>query len=279
MQVRAKKHLGQHFLTDPSIAERIVGSLNLPGGPLPSDRERVLLNVLEIGPGKGILTKILFADERFHTIAVDIDAQSIKYLHALFPAMAGRILLGDFLALNIKSILKGEFCLIGNFPYNISSQILFRVLDMRDVVTQVVGMFQREVAQRVCALPRTKEYGILSVLIQAFYETKYLFTVSPGSFFPPPQVKSGVLRLERKVDYTLACNERLFFGLVKTGFNQRRKTLRNALSGILNELLQTKGFPYSDRRAEELTVSDWVVLSNRFTMAGITNVPQVALKD
>jgi len=279
MQVHAKKHLGQHFLTDPSIAERIVSSLNLPGGPLLSNRDGVLLNVLEIGPGKGILTKILFANELLNTIAVDIDSQSIKYLHAQFPAMAGRIRLGDFLTLDVKSILKGDFCVIGNFPYNISSQILFRLLDMRDVVTQVVGMFQREVAQRVCALPRTKEYGILSVLVQAFYETKYLFTVSPGSFFPPPQVKSGVLRLERKADYTLACDERLFFGLVKTGFNQRRKTLRNALSGVLNESLQTNGFLYSDRRAEELTVEDWVALSNRFSMAGITSVPSVALRD
>ena len=252
MQVRAKKHLGQHFLTDKHIAKRIVDSLK--------GNENYTI-VLEIGPGKGILTDWLIQLPNRILFALDIDKESILYLHQKYPTLEDKIIEADVLTFNFSSLFTGNFAVIGNFPYNISSQILFKVLEMKDQVPEVVGMFQKEVAQRICASPSNKEYGILSVLIQAFYKTNYLFTVNAGSFFPPPKVKSGVLRLERHENYHLNCDEKLFFQLVKAGFNQRRKTLRNALSAIA---IGGSEFPFSDRRAESLNVAEFVELTLYF---------------
>ena len=223
MDVRPKKRLGQHFLADRRIAERIVGQVQSAMGD----------TVIEIGPGTGVLTGFLLEKygECFH--AVELDGESVDFLQSKFPELSGRIYYEDFLRLDLKAKFGGQITIVGNFPYNISSQILFRVLDFRDQVTELVGMFQREVGRRVCSGPGSKEYGILSVLVSAFYETSYLFTVSENVFIPPPKVKSGVIRLERKPDIKLPCSEDLFFKIVKMGFNQRRKTLRNSLSQLI----------------------------------------------
>ncbi len=255
MQVRAKKHLGQHFLTDKKIAKRIVDSL-IPEGKYPT--------VLEIGPGKGILTDWLLEEDAYTVFAVDVDEESVVYLHDKYPEHASRLVLGDFLNLDINTLFSGDFAVIGNFPYNISSQILFKVLDERSRVPELVGMFQKEVAERIAAGPGTKVYGILSVLIQAFYKTTYLFTVNPGAFFPPPKVKSGVLHLVRHENFALDCDEKLFFRIVKAGFGQRRKMLRNALSSV-GMLVDPEALPFADRRAEMLSVAEFTELTRFFT--------------
>lgn len=245
--VRAKKYLGQHFLTDRNIARKIVESLR-PAGSYDQ--------VLEIGPGMGILTALLLKDPRYTTTVIDIDAESAAWLRQHFPELGQRIIHADFLRFDIGGHFPGQVGIIGNFPYNISSQILFKVLEHRERVPELAGMFQKEVAERIAASPGSKTYGILSVLLQAFYNIEYLFTVNPGVFNPPPKVRSGVIRLERKENFVLDCDERLFFEVVKAAFNQRRKTLRNALSrfspaGKVDEaLLQL--------RAERLRVADFV---------------------
>ena len=254
MQVRAKKHLGQHFLTDKKIAKRIADGLNPRGR---------YSKVLEIGPGKGILTDWLLQHDNYKIVAVDIDQESVIFLHDKYPQFAESIILADFLDLDTSTLFQEDFAVIGNFPYNISSQILFKVLEERAHVPELVGMFQKEVAQRICAGPSTKEYGILSVLVQAFYKASYLFTVNPGSFFPPPKVKSGVLKLDRLENFTLDCDENLFFRIVKAGFNQRRKMLRNALASV-GQLLVADDMPFADRRAEMLTVTEFVKLTQFF---------------
>jgi 16S rRNA (adenine1518-N6/adenine1519-N6)-dimethyltransferase len=250
--VKAKKHLGQHFLTDKNIAEKIVNSLHS------TDKYN---QVLEVGPGMGVLSDFLLRNTEFETFMIDIDTESFQYLHKKYPNVGERLINADFLQLNFKDIFPGKLAVIGNFPYNISSQILFKVLDNRDQVVEVVGMFQKEVAQRCAEKPGSKEYGILSVFLQAYYKVEYLFSVKPGVFNPPPKVNSAVIRLTRNEVAKLDCDEKLFWQVVKAGFNQRRKTLRNALSSIFNK--ESMGDdPMLDLRAERLSVDDFVKLTN-----------------
>lgn len=248
-QVRAKKFLGQHFLTDETIAERIASSLT---GSTP--------NLLEIGPGMGVLTKYLVNDKRYRFKTIELDNESVEYLHQHYSALD--VIEGDFLRLDLGQLFDGEkFSIIGNFPYNISSQILFRVFEHRDMVPEVVGMFQKEVAERIAEGPGSKTYGILSVLLSAFYDIEYLFTVHEHVFNPPPKVKSAVIRLTRNGVQRLDCDEKLFVQVVKTGFNQRRKTLRNALKP-LNIALDNVPEEILAKRAEQLSVQDFVLITN-----------------
>lgn len=249
--VRAKKHLGQHFLTDKNIALKIVESLR------PAGRYQ---QVLEVGPGMGILSDFLLQKTEFQTWMIDIDTESYDYLKKKYPEMNERLINGDFLKLDFDSVFNGEVGVIGNFPYNISSQILFSVIDNRQQIPEVVGMFQKEVAERCTAKAGSKEYGILSVLLQAYYQVEYLFTVKAGVFNPPPKVLSGVIRLTR-LQEKLDCDEKLFRKVVKAAFNQRRKTLRNALSSIVPKESMAADAVF-DLRAERLTVSDFVKLTN-----------------
>lgn len=245
--VRAKKFLGQHFLNDENVAQRIVQSL--------TGQTR---QVLEVGPGMGVLTKYLLAMPDLTLRAVELDRESVDYLALHYPSL--HVVEGDFLRLDLTTMFHGPFAVVGNFPYNISSQILFRVFDHRDTVPELVGMFQKEVAERVAAGPGSKTYGILSVLLSAFYRIEYLFTVPETVFSPPPKVKSAVIRMLRNEVNRLECDESLFVSVVKTGFNQRRKTLRNALrslpvsfEAVPPRLLQL--------RAEQLSVDDFVSLT------------------
>lgn len=247
--VRPKKHLGQHFLADKKIAEKIAGSLSAH-----------VPYVLEIGPGTGSLTEYLLPVWRDHLWVIDVDKQSIDYLHKAFPQLKDKIIEGDILRVDLNQLFKNEpFSIIGSFPYNISSQILFKALEYRAQVKEVVGMFQKEVARRICSPPGNKEYGILSVLVQAYYETAYLFDVPPSVFIPPPAVNSGVIRLIRKTNSKLECDEALFVKVVKTAFNQRRKKLSNALSSITaGKKISSK---YMDLRAEQLSWKDFAELT------------------
>jgi 16S rRNA (adenine1518-N6/adenine1519-N6)-dimethyltransferase len=221
--VRAKKHLGQHFLKRPEICEQIAHALTLHTG---------YTAVLEIGPGTGALTEWLLRRTDFTTHVVEIDRESIAWLEVHYPALKPRIHAVDFLSLPLDRIMEQPFALIGNFPYNISSQIVFHMLEYRTWIPEMVGMFQREVAMRIAGKPGNKDYGILSVLAQAYYDIEYLFTVDEDAFVPPPKVKSGVIRMIRKEGYTLPCDEKVFKTVVKTAFNQRRKTLRNSLRAL-----------------------------------------------
>jgi len=250
--VRAKKHLGQHFLTDKNIAAKIVESLR-PDGKY--------TKVLEVGPGMGILSDFLLQKTEFETYLVDIDTESYEFLKKKYPALGNRLLNADFLEMDF-GIFDGPLGIIGNFPYNISSQILFKVLDNRAQVVEVVGMFQKEVAERCTAKAGSKEYGILSVFLQAYYKVEYLFTVKAGVFNPPPKVLSAVIRLTRNETAQLDCDEKLFWQVVKAGFNQRRKTLRNAVSSLMNKE-KMGDEPLLDLRAERLTVDDFVTLTNK----------------
>ena len=248
-EVRAKKYLGQHFLTDLSIAQRIAGSL-------PPDAEA---DVLEIGPGMGVLTQYLLQDPRVRLTAVELDAESVGYLHRHYPQL--KVVEADFLRLDLERLFPGQFCIIGNFPYNISSQILFRLLDVRDRVPVLSGMFQKEVAERIASPAGRKAYGILSVLLQAFYDIEYLFTVPQHVFDPPPKVQSAVVRLTRNSVQHLDCDESLFRAVVKTAFNQRRKTLRNSLQPLVPRGHAMYADPLFDRRPEQLTVADFIRLT------------------
>ncbi|HEY0896845.1 MAG TPA: 16S rRNA (adenine(1518)-N(6)/adenine(1519)-N(6))-dimethyltransferase RsmA [Sphingobacteriaceae bacterium] len=250
--VRAKKHLGQHFLTDKNIAEKIVNSLRFP---------HPYKQVLEVGPGMGILSDFLLQKNEFETFLIDLDTESFEFLNKKYPDLGSRLINGDFLELDFREVFAGQFGIIGNFPYNISSQILFKVLENRDQVAEVVGMFQKEVAERCTARPGSKEYGILSVFLQAWYKVEYLFTVKAGVFNPPPKVLSAVIRLTRNDVGALDCDEKLFWQVVKTAFNQRRKTLRNALSSLIVRE-KMPGEPLLDLRAERLSVEDFVRLTN-----------------
>jgi len=250
--VRAKKHLGQHFLTDKNIAAKIVNSLRPEGK---------YSEVLEVGPGMGVLSDFLLQNDAYQTYLIDLDSESCEYLNKQYPQLGERLINGDFLELDFKSIFKGQLAVIGNFPYNISSQILFKILDNREIVPEMVGMFQKEVAERCTAKAGSKEYGILSVFVQAYYDVQYLFTVKAGVFNPPPKVLSAVIRLTRKENQNLQCDEKLFWKVVKAGFNQRRKTLRNALSAVLPKDKMTEE-AVLELRAERLTVEDFVKLTN-----------------
>lgn len=256
--VSPKKHLGQHFLRDHDIAARIVAALTLPGGTQ---------QVLEVGPGMGVLTQFLVQDARYQTTVVDIDTESIRWLRVHYPQLAnGHILEADFLRLDFGKALPGPLAIIGNFPYNISTQIFFHVLAHREQVTEVVGMLQREVADRLVAPPGTRECGILSVLLHAFYDVEFLFGVGPEVFTPPPKVKSAVIRCVRNGRQQLDCDERLFLRVVKQAFSTRRKTLRNALKplGLPPDVVADKLF---DQRAEQLSVAEFEHLTRLVTAA------------
>ncbi len=244
--VKAKKYLGQHFLKDQNIARKITESL-LP----------VTKGVLEIGPGMGVLTRYLFQDSRFDILAIDIDQESIDYLHEELPEHKNQIIYGDFLKSDIKNFYSEPFSIIGNLPYNISSQIFFRILENRDLIPQVVCMIQKEVAERISAPHGSKTYGILSVFLQTFYNIEYLFTVGEQVFDPPPKVKSAVIRLTRNKREQLDCNEKNFFNVVKSGFNQRRKTLRNSLKSIIPPDFTSETLSL---RPEQLSVEDFITL-------------------
>ncbi len=249
-QVKAKKHLGQHFLNDESVAQKIADTLSLKG----------YKNVLEIGPGMGVLTKYLLKKD-ITTYVIEIDTESVEYLKANYLNLAPRIIEKDFLKYDLNEVFKGEpLAIIGNYPYNISSQIVFKALEMRHQIPEFSGMFQKEVAQRICSKEGSKVYGILSVLTQAFYDAEYLFTVPPNVFNPPPKVDSGVLRLRRKENFTLPCDEKLFFKVVKMAFQQRRKTIRNSLK-TLNLSDNLKANSIFGKRPEQLSVAEFVALT------------------
>lgn len=247
--VRAKKHLGQHFLNDENIAFNIVNALN---------EKCQTPDILEVGPGMGVLTKYLLQNTNFKTWAIDLDKESIAYLHSHYPQLENRLLDADFLQLNFNNYFKDQFSLVGNFPYNISSQIVFTLIDNRHKIPLMVGMFQKEVAERLGAKPRTKDYGILSVITQAYFDVEYLFTVHETVFTPPPKVKSGVVRLIRK-NTELGCDPKKFKQVVKLAFNQRRKKLSNAINSLVKDKSLITEF--ADKRAEELSVQDFVRLT------------------
>jgi 16S rRNA (adenine1518-N6/adenine1519-N6)-dimethyltransferase len=247
-KVRAKKHLGQHFLKDMNIARQIVDGLTLHGG---------YNKVLEIGPGMGVLTQFLLPKETYQTYVIEIDTESVAYLKKHYEELTPRIIEGDFLRYNTAETFSEKFAIIGNFPYNISSQIFFRALEIRDQIPEIVCMLQKEVALRIASPPGNKDYGILSVLLQAFYDIDYLVSVPPGAFDPPPKVQSGVIRLRRNTVERLDCSEKMFFRVVKTAFNQRRKTLRNALKPIG----EMPDHPLLTQRAEQLSVAEFVTLT------------------
>jgi len=290
MEVRAKKALGQHFLTDLSVAQRIVDALTPGEGTAPQNfaplipptpdgagpsRSRShgrlrfceavpspgdVRNVLEIGPGMGVLTQYLLQRQDIDLKLVELDGESVDYLLTHFPGMQGRLYQADYLRLDIHKLFPGPYRVIGNFPYNISSQIFFKILDDKDRIPEVICMIQKEVAERIAEQPGSKTYGILSVLLQAWYDIEYLFTVGPGAFAPPPKVQSAVIRLRRNARTELGCDEKLFKTVVKTAFNQRRKTLRNALKPLLPEGFDASD-PVFDLRAERLGVEDFVALT------------------
>ena len=256
-EVRAKKHLGQHFLKDENIAAQIAGSLSLS-----------TKRVLEVGPGTGVLTKYLLKQNFEKFVAIEIDRESAAFLRTNYPQLGDGLIEADMLRLDIAGLFEGHFSVIGNFPYNISSQILFRVLENHEQVNEAVGMFQREVAVRIAAPPGKKDYGILSVLLQAWYDIEYLFTVDPSVFVPPPKVQSAVIRLQRNQRTELGCSEKLLLQVVKTAFNQRRKTLHNALKP-----LGDYNGEFAGKRAEQLSVEQFVSLTNAIQEILLTTKP------
>lgn len=253
-EVRAKKALGQHFLVDLNIAKKICDALSggAPGAPCP---------VLEVGCGMGVLTRFLLQRPDIAVWGAEIDSESVAYLHAHYPAFAPRLIEGDFLKMDLRARFPDGLRIIGNFPYNISSQIFFKVLEHRDLVPECVGMIQKEVAVRLAEPPGSKEYGILSVLLQAWYDIDYLFTVNETVFNPPPKVKSAVIRLRRNGVERLACDERLFVRVVKASFGQRRKMIRNSLRAAFGDFGGAE-HPFFTRRAEQLSVGDFVELTD-----------------
>ena len=253
-EVRAKQALGQHFLTDLNIARKICDSLSggTSSAPCP---------VLEVGCGMGVLTQFLLRRDDVVTWGAEIDSESVAYLHAHYPEFAPRLIEGDFLRMNLRERFPEGLRIIGNFPYNISSQIFFKVLENRDLVPECVGMIQKEVAVRLAEPPGSKEYGILSVLLQAWYDIEYLFTVNETVFNPPPKVKSAVIRLRRNATERLGCDEPLFVKVVKASFGQRRKMIRNSLKSVFGDFGGAE-HPFFTQRAEQLSVADFVELTN-----------------
>ncbi|MFV0390287.1 MAG: 16S rRNA (adenine(1518)-N(6)/adenine(1519)-N(6))-dimethyltransferase RsmA [Paludibacteraceae bacterium] len=249
-QVKAKKYLGQHFLKDEEIARRIAETLPL----------RQAMPVLEVGPGMGVLTRHLLQNPLVQLKTVEIDRESVDYLREYFPEL--EVVEGDFLKMELSKLYADKFCIIGNFPYNISSQIFFKVLDYKDRIPYVAGMLQKEVAERIASKPGKKAYGILSVFMQAYYHVEYLFTVSEEVFIPPPKVKSAVIRFTRNEVERLDCDEKLFRTVVKTAFNQRRKTLRNSLKPLVPKENEMYNNPIFDKRPEQLDVPSFVYLTN-----------------
>lgn len=284
--VRPKKALGQHFLTDLSVAQKIadalvvesetVGGATSEAGAVPSGNTDAAMPVLEIGPGMGVLSQYLLEREDIDLKMIEIDRESVDYLLTHFPKASGRVIEGDFLKMNLSYFFPGTFAVIGNFPYNISSQIFFRIIDHKDSIPQVVCMIQKEVAERIAEQPGSKTYGILSVLLQAWYDIEYLFTVGEGAFNPPPKVKSAVIRLRRNSRTELGCDEKLFKTIVKTGFNQRRKTLRNSLKPLIADKAAREAWtpeqstdflsnPVFELRPERLSVEDFIALTKLFS--------------
>lgn len=249
--VKPKKSLGQHFLTDLNIAEAIAATLDDYKG----------LPVLEVGPGMGVLTRYLL-DKGHDLTVVELDPESVEYLQGHFPELHDRIIEKDFLKLDLAQLYSGPFCVIGNYPYNISSQIFFKILDYKDRIPCCSGMIQKEVAERMAAPPGNKTYGILSVLMQAWYDIEYLFTVPEHVFNPPPKVKSAVIRMTRNQVEQLGCNEQLFKQIVKTAFNQRRKTMRNSLRSLVGKECEVLSDPIFDERPERLSVERFIALTN-----------------
>lgn len=248
--IRAKKHLGQHFLHDDNTAQKIVDAL-----------VQNCDTVVEVGPGMGVLTKKLVLKPIPNLYVIEIDTESVAYLQEHLPQLSPNILEADFLKIDLSSIATQNMAIIGNFPYNISTQIMFKVLEHRNCINEVVGMFQKEVAQRIACKPGTKEYGILSVLVQAWFKVEYLYTVSRGVFAPPPKVESGVIRVTRNDIKTLPCDELLFAKVIKTSFNQRRKTLNNSIKGLgLGTVVLPERF--AKERPEQLSVNDFIELTN-----------------
>ena len=250
MSVRAKKHLGQHFLTDQTVAQNIANLVKDTSSDI----------ILEIGPGTGVLTQYLnHFGSKLHL--VEIDTESVDYLKVHYLGLSDRIIEKDILKINLSELFPDQsLTLVGNYPYNISTQIVFKMLSYRDMIPEMAGMFQKEVAERICAQPGSKVYGILSVLTQAFYECQYAFTVPPHVFNPPPRVESGVIYLKRKVNFSLKCDEILFFKVVKTAFQQRRKTLRNSLKTfkMSDKLKEDIIF---EKRPEQLSVEEFIALT------------------
>ena len=296
MEVRAKNALGQHFLTDQNIAKSIVAALQLPaaGGKAVASEGKVnaevasvpsvqltteqpaRMKVLEIGPGMGVLSQYLLQRQDVDLRMIEIDDESVEYLESHFPQAHGRVIFGDFLKLDIDELFPEEFHVIGNFPYNISSQIFFRIIDYRNRIPQTVCMIQKEVAERIAEKPGSKTYGILSVLLQAWYDIEYLFTVGSGAFAPPPKVQSAVIKLTRNRRTSLGCDENAFKNIVKTAFGQRRKTLRNSLKPIIAAKATKEGWdtealtsftsaPVFELRPERLSVEDFIGLTNLLT--------------
>ena len=254
-QVRAKKYLGQHFLKDMGIARQIAESLVLDGRT----------SVLEIGPGMGVLTQFLLQNPLIDLTAVELDTESVEYLHIHYPKL--KVIEADFLKMDLKNLFPDKFCIIGNFPYNISSQIFFKMLDNKDSIPCLAGMIQKEVAERIAAPAGSKTYGILSVLMQAYYKIEYLFTVPPTVFDPPPKVESAVIRFTRNEVSKINCDEQLFKTVVKTSFNQRRKTLRNSLKPLVEQGHPMYSDPLFDLRPERLDVEAFIDLTNRVESA------------
>ena len=251
-KVRAKKQLGQHFLKDLGIARNIAHSLSLNN----------YSKLLEVGPGMGVLTQFLIPLD-IETFVIEIDKESVSYLKKHYPELDNHLIEGDFLKLPLQEIFKEPIAIIGNFPYNISSQILFKAIDHKDLIPEIVGMFQKEVAERVVSPPGSKKYGITSVLLKCYYDAEYLFTVDETVFDPPPKVKSAVIRLKRNDRDKLDCDEKKFIQVVKTAFGQRRKTLRNALKS-LNLVDENTASQYLSLRAEQLSVEDFMNLTSCF---------------
>jgi len=248
--VRPKKSLGQHFLKDLSIAKRIADTI-----------KDYQMPVLEVGPGTGVLTQFLLGNNADLTV-VELDRESVAYLKEHFSSLSGKIIEEDFLKLDLSKLYSGNFCVIGNYPYNISTQIFFKVLDYKDRIPCCAGMIQKEVAERIASKPGKKAFGIISVLLQAWYDIEYLFTVNEDVFDPPPKVKSAVIRLTRNQRQSLDCDEKLFKTVVKTAFNQRRKTLRNSLKPLLGKDCEIYSLPVFDKRPEQLSVEEFIELTN-----------------
>lgn len=258
--IRPKKHLGQHFLRDENIARKIIDSVPVS--------TRLLL---EIGPGTGVLSKYLLENDSFDPFFMEVDREAAEYLPKKYPLIAPRLIMADFLDYPLADFpdparSHEPFTILGNFPYNISSQILFRALEFRNRIVTIVGMFQKEVALRIIEKPGTKTYGILSVVVQAFYNAEYLFTVNETVFSPPPKVKSAVIRLTRNPRESLGCDEKMFLKVVKTAFNQRRKTLHNALKPLTADIRDEAGLPFLTTRAEQLSVDDFVMLTREIEL-------------
>ena len=252
MSVRAKKHLGQHFLKDKNICKKIADQFKHHQG---------VKAAIEIGPGMGALTAFLLEDKETELTVLDVDSESIEYLKIHFPALENRIIYGDFLKIDSLAMMGNKpFAVIGNFPYNISSQILFKCIDYKDFIPEITGMFQKEVAERVAEKPGSKTYGILSVLLQAYYDIEYCFTVDEHVFDPPPKVKSGVIRCTRNNRTKLPCDEKLFKQVVKMAFNQRRKTIRNSIKALLPVSFDEN--PMLQLRPERLGVDEFIELTN-----------------